>query len=409
MVIQRFGSVAKLVEQTLDPMVSSYFKNASQARTLLELIQSRSELQDSASKDMRDRFGAYSLQFQEVLIGTPRAAKGDDRIEAMFSQLRDRGIAKEQVATFAERQIAADKQRELNEAEQRAAKQSELTASLVNVSIQDNNGAAAVKAAERRRQEIEALASADKFRQENEGQGRAAAIRAVGEAEASAIQAKSDAMEGAGAERQLMQAVMMRFAEAFEKAGTQLVPQIQVGGMGGEGGGGAFGQLMGIITSLKTLELGNVTGAAPSGNMGFINPQMLSNMRPTLGESHQHTAGTQIGGETKAISHPQAQVAPITRPAPAPALELETVSMPKPRHSGADAVILNAADKEADPAQRAAYYNQVDQQLATNDVTVIPLFQKPTQLGYRNSIKGMVDNPTQDGFTWNIEDWTYSG
>jgi peptide/nickel transport system substrate-binding protein len=71
--------------------------------------------------------------------------------------------------------------------------------------------------------------------------------------------------------------------------------------------------------------------------------------------------------------------------------------------------LLNAADKESDPAQRAAYYNQVDQQLATYDVTVIPLFQKPTQLGYRNSITGMVDNPTQDGFTWNIEDWTYSG
>jgi peptide/nickel transport system substrate-binding protein len=71
--------------------------------------------------------------------------------------------------------------------------------------------------------------------------------------------------------------------------------------------------------------------------------------------------------------------------------------------------LLNAADKEADPAQRAAYYNQVDQQLANNDVTVIPLFQKPTQLGYRSSIKGLVDNPTQDGFTWNIEDWTYSG
>ncbi len=71
--------------------------------------------------------------------------------------------------------------------------------------------------------------------------------------------------------------------------------------------------------------------------------------------------------------------------------------------------LLNAADKEADPVQRASYYNQVDQQLATNDVTVIPLFQKPTQLGYRKTIKGLVDNPTQDGFTWNIEDWTYTG
>ena len=35
-------------------------------------------------------------------------------------------------------------------------------------------------------------------------------------------------------------------------------------------------------------------------------------------------------------------------------------------------------------------YNQVDQQLATNDVTVIPLFQKPTQLGYRDTINGCV-------------------
>lgn len=67
--------------------------------------------------------------------------------------------------------------------------------------------------------------------------------------------------------------------------------------------------------------------------------------------------------------------------------------------------LLNATDKESDPATRAQLYNQVDQQLATNDVTVIPLFQKPTQLGYRKSITGMKDNPTQDGFTWNIEDW----
>ncbi|HEY3672997.1 MAG TPA: ABC transporter family substrate-binding protein [Acidimicrobiia bacterium] len=71
--------------------------------------------------------------------------------------------------------------------------------------------------------------------------------------------------------------------------------------------------------------------------------------------------------------------------------------------------LLNDTNKEADPAVRADLYNQVDKQLATNDVTVIPLFQKPTQLGYRNTIKGLVDNPTQDGFTWNIEDWTYSG
>jgi len=255
MVVQRFGNVKQLVEQTLDPMVSSYFKNVSQTRTFIELIQSRSELQAGASVDMHGRFQAYSLEFQEVLIGTPKPQPGDNKIENIMSQLRDRQIAREQVETFAQKQIAADKQRELNESEKRAEKQAELTASLVDISIKDNHGAALVKAAERRRQEMESLAQGEKFRQENEGAGRASAIRSVGEAEAAAIQAKSEALEGEGADKQLMQTVMLRLAEAFETARVPLVPQIQVGGACGEGGGNAFGTLLSLMNSLKAAEL----------------------------------------------------------------------------------------------------------------------------------------------------------
>jgi len=39
MIIQRFGDVKKLVEQTLDPMVSAFFKNIAQKMTLIELLQ----------------------------------------------------------------------------------------------------------------------------------------------------------------------------------------------------------------------------------------------------------------------------------------------------------------------------------------------------------------------------------
>ncbi|MEX1008840.1 MAG: peptide ABC transporter substrate-binding protein [Acidimicrobiia bacterium] len=67
--------------------------------------------------------------------------------------------------------------------------------------------------------------------------------------------------------------------------------------------------------------------------------------------------------------------------------------------------LLNATDREPDPVKRAALYNEADLEVATNVVTVVPLFQKPTQLGYRSTISGVRDNPTQDGFTWNIEDW----
>ena len=255
MVVQRFGNVKQLVEQTLDPMVSSYFKNASQTRTFIELIQSRSELQTNASTDMRERFLAYSLEFQEVLIGTPKPQAGDNKIENIMSQLRDRQIAREQVETFAQKEIAANKQRELNEAEKRAEKQSELTASLVDISIKENHGSANVKAAEKRRQEVEALAQAERFKQEAEGHGRAAAIRSVGEAEGAAIKARSDAMEGSGADKQLMQTVMLRMAEAFETARVPLVPQIQLGSGGTEAN--AFSTLLGIMTTLRAKELGS--------------------------------------------------------------------------------------------------------------------------------------------------------
>ena len=255
MVVQRFGNVAQLVEQTLDPMVSSYFKNVSQTKTFIELIQSRSELQLNASDDMKQRFAAYSLEFQEVLIGTPKPQEGDNKIENIMAQLRDRQIAREQVETFAQKQIAADKERELNEAEQRASKQKELTASLVDISIKENQGAANVKAAEKRRQEIEALAQAERFKQEMEGSGRASAIRSVGEAEAAAIQAKSEAMQGEGAEKQLMQTVMLRLAEAFEAAKVPLVPQVQMGGADSN----AYGPLLGLR---RANTAGELTAAA---------------------------------------------------------------------------------------------------------------------------------------------------
>ena len=45
LVIQRFGDIKRLVEQTLDPMVSAYFKNIGQTRTLIQLIQDRSAIQ----------------------------------------------------------------------------------------------------------------------------------------------------------------------------------------------------------------------------------------------------------------------------------------------------------------------------------------------------------------------------
>ena len=71
LVIQRFGDIRQLVEQTLDPMVAAYFKNIGQTRTLIQLLQDRSTIQSLSSEQMREKFEHYNLELEEVLIGTP--------------------------------------------------------------------------------------------------------------------------------------------------------------------------------------------------------------------------------------------------------------------------------------------------------------------------------------------------
>ena len=90
LVIQRFGDIKMLVNQTLDPMVSAYFKNIGQTKTIIELIQQRSEIQKTSSVEMQEKFGHYNLELEEVLIGTPHSPAGDDKIETILMQLRDR-------------------------------------------------------------------------------------------------------------------------------------------------------------------------------------------------------------------------------------------------------------------------------------------------------------------------------
>src|SRR6185436_18430230 len=64
LVIQRFGDIKKLVEQTLDPIVSAYFKNVGQTRTLIQLLQDRSAIQKQASTEMKDKFAHYNLELE---------------------------------------------------------------------------------------------------------------------------------------------------------------------------------------------------------------------------------------------------------------------------------------------------------------------------------------------------------
>jgi peptide/nickel transport system substrate-binding protein len=69
--------------------------------------------------------------------------------------------------------------------------------------------------------------------------------------------------------------------------------------------------------------------------------------------------------------------------------------------------LLSRADQELNQTKRLALINRVGAILG-DDVAMIPLFQRPTYLVYKTSIKGMVDNPTSQGPSFNAELWSKS-
>ena len=256
LVIQRFGDIKKLVEQTLDPMVSAYFKNIGQTRTLIELLQDRSEIQSVSSEQMKAKFAVYNLELQEVLIGTPRPeAGGDDQIERILTQLRQRQIADEQVGTYERQKFAAQKERELREAEAQAKQQTAITESELSIKVQQNAGRANLARSEQEAEQTRTLAKAeaDQIRFLGEGEAKKVVALAAAEAErvtkvglAQARAIESQVAASGGPRYQLARQVAERFAEALETSGVDIVPKVQIEG-------GAQGSSGGILQALMTL------------------------------------------------------------------------------------------------------------------------------------------------------------
>jgi uncharacterized membrane protein YqiK len=237
MIIQRFGDVKKLVEQTLDPMVSAFFKNIAQKMTLIELLQNRAAIQEESGNEMKARFEAYSLELQEVLIGTPRAPVGDQTIENILIQLRSRQVAREQVTTFQEQEKAAVQERTLNEAKATAAAQTALTQSVIQVKVHENEGAAALARAQKDAETVKVTAAAVGEKSRLEGQGEADRTLAIGTANAQATKLSVDAY--GGPEYRLAEQNFSRFADALTRINQPLVPQFLMSGAQGlENNGG---------------------------------------------------------------------------------------------------------------------------------------------------------------------------
>jgi uncharacterized membrane protein YqiK len=285
LVIQRFGDIKKLVDQTLDPMVAAYFKNIGQTRTLIQLIQERSQIQQQSSQEMQDRFAHYNLELEEVLIGTPASSANDRKIEEILAQLRDRQIAIEQIETYNRKQQAAAKERELRQAEAIAKQQTALTESEISITIQSNEGKASYQRSLQEAAKIKAISEAEAERDARIGIARAIAVeeqvRAYG-----------------GPQFQVLQQALERFSQAIENSGIEVVPRMVVTTGGGENGGGSYSAFEGLMMLLLSEKLGVQVGegaaanGAASDEIRRLRDSILSGLsQPTpSGHNGEHTA-----------------------------------------------------------------------------------------------------------------------
>ncbi len=251
LVIQRFGDIKKLVEQTLDPMVAAYFKNVGQTRTLIQLLQERSDIQKVASEEMKVKFEHYNLELEEVLIGTPSSPAGDVQIETILTQLRSRQIATEQVETYGRQEQAAVKERELREAQSRSQMQTSITESELSINVQANQGKAEYQRSIQQAAQIRALAEAE-----------AEKIARIGIAQALATEEQVRAY--GGPQFQVTQQVLNRFSEAVQQSKVDVVPRVVVGASKDSGSGNIMEALLTMLLSDRFGALANQTQGKPS-------------------------------------------------------------------------------------------------------------------------------------------------
>jgi uncharacterized membrane protein YqiK len=279
-VIQRFGDVKKLITQTLDPMLSAYFRDVAHKKTMLQLLQERDVIQTESREELRRKFSQFDIECVDVLIGKPQTAEADGKIETLLEQLRQRQLSVEQIETYERQRAAAEKLKTLNEAQAVAAKQTDLTNSQIQVRIIENQGEAEL--ARSRKQAEQTIVTAQADNQKRILQADADLARSKRQAEQTVLLAEADSKQkvlagrGEGAQKLqvglsdvavLLQKIssfgdprlfaLTQAAEHLSHSQQPLVPErvfMANGESNGSTTGGSTGGLLGTLISLLVAE-----------------------------------------------------------------------------------------------------------------------------------------------------------
>jgi uncharacterized membrane protein YqiK len=221
-VIARFGDMAALVTQVLEPTIGNYFRNAAQGSDIIDFLKNRSVRQGEARAAISAALTEYNVGAVDTLIGD--IVPPDE----LMKTLTDRKIAEQERVTFDTQRQAQVVRQQLEQATALAVTQAKVVDAERQVAIAEFNAQASVKSAEGQAQAKKINADADATVVRTVGDADASKTRAVGSAEAEVMKLKIASMESGNY-------AMVQVAEALAKSGMKLVPDI-IAGASGSGG-----------------------------------------------------------------------------------------------------------------------------------------------------------------------------
>ena len=229
-VIARFGSMANLVTQVLEPTIGNYFRNAAQNSDVIDFLKQRTARQYEAKTSIGKALEEYNVGAVDTLIGdiTPP--------EALMKTLTDRKIAEQEKTTYNTQREAEEVRKSLAQAKAQADTQPSVVKAERDVEIASFNAQAAIRKAEGEAGAKTRNAEADAMVLRTVGAAEGEKITAVGEAEAKVIKQKTAAMDPE-------KYASVEIARALAASGFKLVPEIVAGG-------GADGNASGLVNVL---------------------------------------------------------------------------------------------------------------------------------------------------------------
>jgi uncharacterized membrane protein YqiK len=238
-VIARFGSVANLVTQVLEPTIGNYFRNAAQGSDVIEFLKSRKERQEDARASISKALMDYNVGAVDTLIGDIVPP------EDLMKTLTDRKLAEQEKVTYQTQREAEGVRKDLQQAKALADTQARVVDAERKVQINDFEAQAAVKKAEGEAKSKTVNANADAMVLKTVGAAEGEKIKAVGSSEADVIKLKIQSMESGNY-------AAIEVARHLATSGQKLVPDIIAGGgAGSDGSGSLVNMLLAMVIKEK--------------------------------------------------------------------------------------------------------------------------------------------------------------